>query len=457
MAKTIDPAFQAAPFLGESSHDPIEFARRQNLQKFQAQKRKYEETQKNTAQGLENLMVEIKGWEDQEGFKEIMGEQDKIMNGFLDLSRKGLNLVSPKTTQEIMAYKAVTDAHEKLKQKVDTWNTQKGVYDMVKKAIEADSAKPPDDQRIDKEATLSRMQDVLKSKSIYERGAGLQNLIITKTQFGDVIKKIIASKDFFEKPTQTQVIVNNPETGQNEVRLVENITAAQEKENIKRAGIMYEGLDESFKSTITKQKEKESLTDESVNMMSDKDYFTTFAVPTYKKRFLEKPTGKSGAGFAINFGGRKIAMEPGRFKPEPVPYGDKVYTGAYTFPQTTKSLTVPVGSGGSEQFTGQAWAPIKEGTIEATLYLYDPATDEFVFNTTSNQNAPWVQNNKPVSIPRSVIGEEADDIPIEKDGKIMKLKDVYGTKKQVKKELPGLKEDFWNKPSGYEYKPKNSK
>ena len=89
MAKTIDPAFQAAPYLGDSSHDPIQFARRQNLQKFQAQKQKYEETQRNTARGLENLMVDIKGWEDQQGFKEIMAEQDKIMNGFLDLSRKG--------------------------------------------------------------------------------------------------------------------------------------------------------------------------------------------------------------------------------------------------------------------------------------------------------------------------------------------------------------------------------
>jgi len=96
---------------------------------------------------------------------------------------------------------------------------------------------------------------------------------------------------------------------------------------------------------------------------------------------------------------------------------------------------------------GENWSPItRGGTVEATPYLYNPVLDEFVFNVTSNQKAPWVQNNSPVSIPRSVIGDLADDFPIRVGNVVKKLKDVYGSTKEVKKELPNLGSDFWEKP-----------
>ena len=423
MAK-IDPAFQAAPYLGDSTHNPIEFARRQNLQKFQMQRAKKEEQDRNTARGLENIMLDIKGWEDQEGFKEIVADQDRIMNGFLQLSRKGLNLVSPKTTQELMAYKAITDAHEQLKQKVDTWNTQKGMYDLIKKAIETDSAKPIDEQRLEREQVISKADEILKTKGIFERGNLLQNLLVTKVQPGDVIKQIIADKSFYIPPSQKQIATPNPETGQIETTFVEDMPEKDTNENVKRAGIRYTGLTEAMKKGVTKMREAE--TDPLLKVMSDKDYYAALAVPTFRKKFIEKISGTGGGELSINFGGQRVKMSPGTSHPEPIPYGEKVYTNSYMFP-LTKPLTIPVGSGGSEQFMGQAWAPIKEGTVEATPYLYNPATEEFVFNTTSNQNAPWVQNNKPISVPRSVIGDLADDFPIKVGSSIKKLKDVYGT------------------------------
>jgi hypothetical protein len=167
--------------------------------------------------------------------------------------------------------------------------------------------------------------------------------------------------------------------------------------------------------------------------------------PQFRQKMVDKISG-TGGGFSINFGGQKINMQPGKLRNEPLPYGTKTFTGAYTFPSTTKALTVPVGSGGSEQFMGQSWVPIKEGTVEATLYAYDPATETFIFNTTSNQNAPWVQNNRPISVPRSVIGDQADELPIEVDGQIKKLKDVYGTKAPAKNIVPGTEKGFWSKP-----------
>lgn len=170
MAKNVNPAMQAAPYLGDSSHNPIEFARRQNMQKFQMQRREYEEQQRNTARGLENLMLDVKGWEDQEGFKEIMADQDKILNGYMELSRKGMNLVSPKTTNEILAYKAITKAYSELKQKADTWNQQKQIYDLLRTAIIKDQALPKEEQTIDVEPTMAKATAKLKQKSIMERG-----------------------------------------------------------------------------------------------------------------------------------------------------------------------------------------------------------------------------------------------------------------------------------------------
>jgi hypothetical protein len=175
---------------------------------------------------------------------------------------------------------------------------------------------------------------------------------------------------------------------------------------------------------------------------------------------IDKLSGGSGGGVLVGFtfGGQEVKY-PGEKHDEPVPYGTKTYTGTYMFPATStaKSLTVPIGAQGSEQFMGREWAPIKEGTVEATIYLYDPAKDEFVFNVTSNQNAPWVQNNRPVSIPRYILGDLADNLPIkDADGKIKKLKDVFGPIVVVKKELPGIDQNFWNK-SNTPYIPKTKK
>ena len=87
MAGKIDPAFQAAPIL-QDSYNPVAFQQNLQQEKFQAQKNKQEQQDKNTAEGLDKLMLNLKGWEDQAGFKELLGRQDNAMNGFMALSRK---------------------------------------------------------------------------------------------------------------------------------------------------------------------------------------------------------------------------------------------------------------------------------------------------------------------------------------------------------------------------------
>lgn len=460
MAKTVDPAFQAAPFLGQSSHDAVAFASRQKYQKFEIQRQKREEEARNTAKGLQDLMDEVKGWEDQEGFKEIMADQDRILNGYLELSRKGMNLVSPKETNEILAYKAIQEAHQKLKMKVDAWNQQKGIYDMYSKAIEQDSAKPEDEQKIDREATLANIQRVLGSKKILERGSDLQNLVVTKPDYGDVVKYVTDRKDFFEQPVMTQTIVENPETGQREIQQVQKLTPEQEKENQKRLGVMYEGMDQKYKNTVRRQRERD--TNPAMNIMPDKDYFIASFDPTYKQRFMERPASTGQGGMSINFGGSQVKVSPGELHTNDQIYGGRNYNERYDF-ATNKPIKVPTSGGvmqdheiNTKNPNDDGWSPITGGgDVEAELRFYDPKTDMLIFRTTATAKTPWVDNNITIAVPRKNV-PEADKLPVGlPNGKKGSLKDVVPS--VVPKKKIGVSDGFWNKPAGEVYLPGSKK
>lgn len=444
MAKgNINPDFQAAPFLGESSHNPIEFQRRHKMIKYQNEKLRQEQIEENTAKGLQRLMLDLKGWEDQEGFKEIVNDHDKVINGFLDLSKKGLNLTSPKTSQEILAFKAITDAQQKIMQKVDTWGQNKKTYDLVEEAIKQDASKPADDQRIDWDTTRKNVSNAMKGISINDRQMQVEKLLAVKPQIGDVHKYVADNMEFITKPDIVQVPYTDPSTGLQGSRSNELMTPENEKKREQDLRKLYQTAPEPVLNAIKIAKAK----DKTLDVMKDEDYFVSMYDPKFKQKMVDKISG-TGGGFEINLGGGgKITMQPGSLRPEATPYGDKTYTNSYIWPTPTKSITIPIGATGSAQFLGTTWSPIeKGGTVEATPYLYDPATEEFVFNVTSNQNAPWVQNNRPVSIPRSVIGALADDFPIIVNGKKSTLKEVYGTTKQTKNIVPGTEKNFWSTP-----------
>jgi hypothetical protein len=451
MAKgSIDPAFQAAPFLGESSHDPIEFTRRHNLAKYQQAKQREEQIQKNTAEGLDKLMVDLKGWEDQKGFKEIMDDQDNVLNTFLDLSRKGMNLMSPRTSDEAMMYKAITDAHSKIKQKVDTWNQQKNTYDMARKAIETDAQLPESEQKIDHDASYKNMQDILSTNDIYGRSGKLQNMLVKRVEYGDVIKAVTDNKSFFNQPTETQVVVPNPVTGQNEIKMQSTMEPEKEKENQKRLGIMYEGFDQKYKNTIKKQRENDP--DPNLNIMSDKDYFiSSFSLP-YKEKFIEKTTGTGGGGLNFNFLGTQAKVTPGELHKNDNIYGGRNYNERYDF-TATKTFKVPT-TGGYQHDSDpnpakgdDGWHEIKGGDdVEAELRFYDPKTDMLIFRSGQSAQNPWVQNNTTFAVPRKNV-PDAEKLPIKIDGKIKQLKDVLPKEETTTpKKLP-LPNNFWSKPA----------
>jgi hypothetical protein len=420
----INPAFEAAPFLGESSFNPNEFMRRQNMQKFQLEKHKQDEEAANTAKGLENLMVDVKGWEDQQGFKEIMSDQNRVMNGFLDLSKKGLDLVSPKTTQEILAYKAINDAHAQIKQKVDTWNQQKGIYDLYTKAIEKDAILPPEEQEIDHAATIANVQKVLNTKDIMGRGTDLQNLVVTKTKPVDVFKDVIANKDIFEKGTQSQNVVDMPD-GSKQISMVENLTPQQTEANAKKAGQLFDSKPQSYKDAVKKIREADP--EPKLNVMTDKDYYKTIAVPTYRKKFLDKPTG-SGSGMSMNFGGSKVQVTPGELQTNDNMIGGRNYSQRYDFQTKGQLVKVPTTGGYQHDSDPKAgddgWHEITGGDYaEAELLFYDPKDDQLVFRTGQAAKNPWIDNNITFSVPRKNV-PDAEKLPITVDGKRKTLKDV---------------------------------
>ena len=431
----IDPAFQAAPFLGESSHDPIEFSRRQKTIKNQAQMLKQKETDANTAKGLEKLMLDIKGWEDENGFKEVMSSYNKNIDAFMQLSKKGLNLTSPKTEAELIAFKKLNEEHNNTKQLLDTWDRNKKAVDLFDTMIKADAAKPESERKLDYEASRVNLQKQL-SGNIQDRNLNLENLLVFKPELGDVHKYIADNMEFITKPDVVSTPETDPNTGQVINRTREVVTPEVAKAQEKDLRKLFTTADKPIKTAVKMQRENDK--NPSLNIMSDEDYFVAMYSPKFKERMLDKATGKGG-GLSISFLGQKTTMDPGRQRKEPLNYGDKTFTSTYEF-QSTKPLKIPLGAAGSEIFMGKTWQPLTGGgDVEGTLSYYDSNTDKFIFRTTQAGAAPFVMNNMTIAVPREVIGEQADELPIEVNGEVKKLKDVYGTKQVTKKkiEIPG--------------------
>jgi hypothetical protein len=372
-----------------------------------------------------------------------MDDQDNVLNTFLDLSRKGMNLMSPRTSDEAMMYKAITDAHSKIKQKVDTWNEQKGLYDMAQKAIETDAQLPESQQKIDHNASYKNIQDILNTNDIYGRNGKLQNMLVKKVEYGDVIKAVTDNKSFFNQPTETQVVVPNPITGQNEIKMQSTMEPEKEKENQKRLGIMYEGFDQKYKNTIKKQ--RENAPDPNLNIMSDKDYFiSSFSLP-YKEKFIEKTTG-TGDGSRMSLFGQEITAQPALKNNNNVHLGDRDYNEHYDFNITKPLIGISMSDLGAEVYEDGAWTPASKegGLVTAQLNFYDPKTDSFIFTSTANGMDAGVFKAQTFSIPRQNLGKEVDNLPIKKDdGKIGKLKDIYNQVPEGKKKLP-LPNNFWS-------------
>jgi hypothetical protein len=445
MAKQgIDPSFQAAPFLGESSHDPIEFVRRNNLAKYQASKQRQQEMQRNTSEGLEKLMVDFKGLYDQDGVKEVLGDHDKIIGAFLELNRKGLNVTTPKTSQEILAFKAITDALKRVMEKVDVLKANKEKLEGIHKAVQADTKLG----LIDTAATYAGIDAIRKSKGgILDKKNSFDNLLVIKPQLTDMYEYVKKNEGRFPL-LDTKAVDYVDAEGVTRTRQETLWTPDKVKESRAIAKQMYQEADEKVKRSIAMNQERIKQADPKslLAIATPEEYFIDSVVPPQAQKFSDKAKG-TGGGLGITLFGQKMPTEPAIKNNNNIRLGDRDYTEHYDFNVSKPLIGISMSDLGAEVYDLGKWVPASKegGLVTAQLNFYDPKTDSFIFTSTGDASDAGVFKKQTFSVPRANLGKEVDELPIKKDdGKVGKLKDIYG------KASPATTKKFpvnWSKPA----------
>jgi len=445
----IDPAMRSATVLQNSQQGGGNAGFDRAIKEKQLSDIREKEKRTTIEKGLGSLnkvIEDMKVWEEQQGFKEIMDDHQKVIDVYLNLSKKGLNLVAPKSEQEIKAYKAIQDSHSRIIQKVNTWDSNKKQYDALEALAKTDLARSPDEQKIDWEKTYAN-RDAQYSKSILDRKEGLNNLLVYKYDISDVLDYGALIKDKMEQPNRNVYQVTDPDNTVRDV-IDERLTKEQKEANKKRMASHYSVASPELKEAVKKLKEKDPV----LGMLSDEEYFTALNMPDVKEEWSSKLRSKADDG-KVSFLGQKKAIAPAEKMDNPIPFGGRTYSERYQF-ASSPTYTVPVGNissyhaGMANKETGSdGWRPVGDagGAIEATLWFYDPKSDSFVFRTTqANQTPPFTSANTTFAVPRSIIGSQADKLPVVDDeGNVTELKTVYPKEDKNKKEQI-VDKGWWN-------------
>ena len=168
----------SAPFLGESSHDPIEFARRRKLASQSTAMEVQRQQSANFEEGIKRYSIEIEGWEDQKGYEELNKKKSAIRDVFIELNAAGLNLIRPSSEQELIAYKALNEAMDDIRYKSAIRQTQKLAYDAATKIISEQILIKESERTIDIDATRANMRILLNTPGILERSKITETLIV---------------------------------------------------------------------------------------------------------------------------------------------------------------------------------------------------------------------------------------------------------------------------------------
>jgi hypothetical protein len=422
MAKTINADFQAAPFLGESSFDPVKFVEKTNLLEYQQKLKRQDQTKRETAAGLKELELDLKGLYDQQGIDEVLGDNERIRKTALEIQRKGVNVFSPTTPQGIKANLAVTKALDETKKKVDVMRTNKEDTELIFKLRQADE-KLPEEQRIyDWEETAKNLQKIKQSPgSILETSGQLKNALVLNPTMGNVDKIVEENKEYIRK-VGVDPVTNLPDKKQLEEQKLDMVKL------FKSGKLKPEHL-----RALQKEKDRfaELNPDTDADIMSLQDFFVEqYTTKDYIKK--SKPTLRAinETNKGVNFGGANVKIEPGVHNINPVKYGERIYNDRYDF---ATNKVVNVNSNGGEQYatipdakTGKTgWEPFEvSGNLEASLLHYDKKSNMLIFKSSATANLPWAENNAIFAIPvRNV--PEAKDFPIILDnGKQGTLKDI---------------------------------
>ncbi|MBK5202185.1 MAG: hypothetical protein JJE45_00485 [Prolixibacteraceae bacterium] len=410
MAKgNIDPAMQAAPFLGESSHDPIEFSRRQTMVKYQRNMQRRAENQRNIAKGLDNLTLDLKDLYGERGVNEVLGDQARAKEAFIKLQTSGVNVFSPTTPLEIKAYQAIMKTQEESMKKVDVMTANKKILELQSKAAFEDSKLPKEKQVYDQEATKANIEAARKFKGgVLETQSLYDNLLIKNPTMGNVDKYTDDNKERI-----TQVMVD-PVTGKP--------NAAQEAQQAKDYGNLFDRMPEPEMRALKAEKARNPVYD----VVPLKDYYianySDAARGKLTRQLQETDTESKGVPFSFLHASGKII--PGEHQVDNIQYGGRNFNERYDFSfPVAKTFFIP--PAGGEYSTENSWEPIPAagGPIEGNLLFYDPQTDALLFKVSQDARYPWIKNNTTISIPRKNLAK-SDELPIMVDGKKKTLKDI---------------------------------
>lgn len=170
----------SAPFLGESSHDPIEFAQRRKLASQNAALEVQRQQSANFEEGIKMYNIEIESWQDQKGYEELYNKKSAIRDAFIELNAAGLNLIRPSSELELIAYKALNEAMDDIRYKSAIRQTQKLAYDAAAKIIFEQLLNKGSERPIDIDSTRLNMSTLLNTPGILNRTKITENLIVYK-------------------------------------------------------------------------------------------------------------------------------------------------------------------------------------------------------------------------------------------------------------------------------------
>lgn len=406
MAK-IDPAFQAAPYLGDSSHDPIEFTRRQNTIKYQRNMQRQAELQRDMGRGLDKLTLDLKDLYGEKGIDEVLRDQAKTKEAAINLYRSGVNVFSPADAIGVKGLQAITKTQEQSMKKVDVITANKAILDINNKAYFADQKLDPDKRTFnwdDYSARLATAKKEIETKGVLETQGIFDNLLVKNPTPGDLDKYVNQFSNFIPK-VNVDPVSGQPDRAQ--------LTA--QKDYMDK---VYSTLpDNEMKALEGLQKRVPAY-----KIAPLKDIFMDLYSPAAAGK-LTMPSKKAGGGTEFKFLGSSAKINPGEKQDNPLKLGERTYGERYQL-DSKPIYKVPTG-GGMMQDEDMKWNPIEvPGYAEANLMFYDPNKDELVFRTTSSSQTPGIEANITFAVPRKNV-KDAESYPITlPDGKKGTLKDV---------------------------------
>jgi len=432
---TIDPAFQAAPYLGDSSHDPIEFTKRQVAIKYQRAKQKQAETERDITKGLDKLTLDLKDLYGEKGIDEVLRDQATTKDVWVKLYKAGAR-DSSTNPLAIKGLQAITKKQEESLKKVDVLTANKAILDSYSKAYFEDSKLPKEKQMFDHEAGMVKIEAAKKEvekKGILETQGIFDNILVKNPTPGDLDKYVTQFKDFIPK-------VN-----------IDPVSGEPNRTQLKEQKDYMEKVFATLPENELKVLEDLQKRVPAYKVAPLKDIFMDLYSPAAAGK-LSKPIKETSGGTPFNFLGASGDMSPGEHQTNDVRYAGTNFNNRYDFSfKTAKTFFIP--PLGGEYSTEDEWKPITGagGPLEGNLQFYDANNDELIFKLSQDARYPWIKNNTTIKIPRKNLAK-ADSLPIKlPNGKIGTLKDLLPEQPTTKK-FPVN----WSKPTT-PYIPKTNK